>query len=629
MLQLRKPNGNSRLLTSLSLPIFALIVGIIVVFATAASYMLIRVQNEHTQNMAEQSIKFVYRNVWYQFDTMNNVSSFIISSQSIENLLESTYAHGFEAVDDFYTLQSNLQNLSLLSLLKDSGSANIAKQSYVVSVAFGPGSGLYEIASEHFYPATGIYKNEDFLREAWFQNLSSGERKTVWWGQKTAPLNAPMMYLARTKSSIKDGRSIGTVIVGADTQSIKAVFDNAPLDKGYYMLLDDSNRVIYSERHAFLADASGLPQVQAMHGPKGTSSLRDGGENQRVMFETLDNGWKLLAVVPERHFSRYTFAISAVGAATAAVALLIAGLWLRRIVIRVTVPITKLVTAMQRPEVAEGKEPLPSRDTGIYEVDELSQKFASMLSTLQGLIEKSFAEEMERRQLQLELLHAQINPHFLYNTLDLINCRAILTGDRETSEIVRALASVFRFGLNRGEVWIPLGSEMKQVDAYLHIQQMMVDGLQVEIHVPDELLTVPIVHFILQPLAENAIIHGFAQRTTGCRITISARMEDTTLVLRVADNGQGCDVDAMNAMLRREAESETDREAGVMGEAGGSAQLSPAGYGTINVHRRIQLYCGEAYGLRYVEASEGTCVEVLLPYRLEPQQRKKELEANV
>jgi two-component system sensor histidine kinase YesM len=603
----QKRGGNSRLLSRLSLPIFVLIVTFIALFATAASYILIRVQNDHTLNMAEQSMKFVYRNVWYQFDTMNNVAAFILSNQSIENLLESTYQEPFEAVGDFYTLQTNLQNLSLLSLLNDFGSNNVAQQSYVVSIALEPGSGLYAMAPDHFYPSTGIYKNGDLQNQEWFHSLSSGERQTVWWGQKTDRLNSAMIYSARKKTSIKDGRNIGTVIVAADTGSIKGVFDNAPLEKGYHLLLDESDRVIFSERYDFLENVGDLPYVRSLVGSKGSIVTRINGENNRVMFETLENGWKLLAVVPESHFSRYTYAISAIGAVTAAAALLVAGFWLRRIVVRVTVPITRLVTAIQRPEVVEFKEPLPYQNTGIYEVDELNQKFASMLVTIHSLIEKSFTEEIERRELQLELLHAQINPHFLYNTLDLINCRAIMAGDRETSEIVRSLANVFRYGLNQGQAWISLEGEVKQVEAYLHIQQMMMDDLQVDIRVPDDLLSVKIVHLILQPLAENAIIHGFADRTSGCRITISARLEGMALVLRVEDNGRGGDADKLNRMLQQRAVSDS-----VSKSNGGGT-----GYGTMNVHRRIQLHCGEAFGLRYVEATEGICVEAVLPCRPE------------
>ncbi|MZQ86931.1 hypothetical protein GQF01_32955 [Paenibacillus sp. 5J-6] len=613
-IRIRKHSGSSGLLSRLSLPIFALIVTFIALFAAAASYILIRVQSDHSVKMAEQSMKFVYRNIEYQFDTMNNVAAFVLSNQSIENLLMNTYQEPYEAADDYYTLQTNLQNLSLLSLLNDFGSGNIAQQSYVVSVVLEPESGLYAMAPDHFYPTTGIFKNGDLQNQAWFQSLSSGKQQNAWWGQKTDS-SASMIYSARKKASLKDGRSIGTVIVGADSRSMKGVFDNAPLDQGFHLLLDENNRVIYSERFDFLADTSQLPYVQHLTGTKGSLETKIDGETYRVMFETLKNGWKLLAVAPNSHFSRYTFAISAIGAATAAAALLIAGIWLRRIVVRVTVPITRLVTAIQRPEVVEFKEPLPTQRTGIYEVDELNQKFAAMLVTIHRLIEKSFTEEIERRQLQLELLHAQINPHFLYNTLDLINCRAILIGDRETSQIVRSLASVFRYGLNRGHTWILLEEEIKQVEAYLHIQKMMIDDLTFDIQIPSELLSATIVHLILQPLAENAIIHGFAERKSGCRIAISARLELGDLVLKVDDNGLGCDADQMNRNLRQQPV----REDGLSHEAG-------SGYGTMNVHRRVQLHNGDGYGLRYVKVAEGmgTSVEVVMPFRPERALARKE-----
>ncbi|MDG0810001.1 sensor histidine kinase [Cohnella rhizosphaerae] len=256
-----------------------------------------------------------------------------------------------------------------------------------------------------------------------------------------------------------------------------------------------------------------------------------------------------------------------------------------------------------------------------------------MLVTLHGLIEKSFTEEIERRQLQLELLQAQINPHFLYNTLDLINCRAILSGDKETGGIVRALANMLRYGLNRGQTWISLEGEIRHVEAYLHIQRLLMDDLAVDIRVPDDLLSASMLHFCLQPLAENAIVHGFAGRTEGCRIAIEARLDGISLRLRVQDNGVGCDAEAMNRMLEERPIEEKGNEADDRGasEADVTRAASPAkspalaspsdkdrggsGYGTLNVHRRIRLYCGEAFGLKYVQTAEGTCVEAVLPFR--------------
>jgi two-component system, sensor histidine kinase YesM len=610
MVHLRRKGTSTKLLSRLTLPIFILIVTFIALFSAAASYIMIRVQNDHSLKMAEQSLKFVYRNIRYQFDTMDNLAAFVLNSPSVDSLLKPNTREAYDAINDFYTLQLNLENMSLLSLLNDFGSAQSVKQSYVVSMALEQESGLYALAPETFYPVTGIFKSESLETHNWYKRLKQGDGTTVWWGEKTNVLSGTMIYSARKKGNLSDGRSIGTVIIGADTGSIKGVFDNAALEEGHHLLLDESGRVIYSERYGFLEDLSAMPYMELLEGKAGTALVKLNGEPHRMMYETLENGWRLLAVVPERHLGRYTLAIAALGAATAMAASFIAAYLLRKIVVRVTVPITKLVHAMQRPEVVDFKAALPYHSTGIYEVDELNQQFAGMLVTIHRLIEQSFTEEMERKQLQLELLQAQINPHFLYNTLDLINCRAILAGDRETSQIVLALANVFRYGLNRGRTWISLEDEIKQVEAYLHIQAIMLEQLAVETDVPRELAGARIVHLILQPLAENAVKHGFALCREDWRIHISARTEGHTLILRVADNGRGCDPEELNRLLRQ-----TPREPGQRQEEG------ERGYGILNVHRRIQLHCGEGYGLRYMAAGRGTVAEAILPYVADGEQQ--------
>ncbi|MFM9331858.1 cache domain-containing sensor histidine kinase [Paenibacillus mesotrionivorans] len=606
MEHLRRRAAGTRLLSRLTYPIFLLIVTFIALFSTAASYMMIRVQNDHSLKMAEQSLQFVYRNIRYQFDTMDNLAAFVLNNPALDSLLKPSVREAYEAINDYYTLQLNLENMSLLSLLNDFGSAQSVKQSYVVSMALEPESGLYALAPEAFYPVTGIFKSEGLDTRDWYSRLKQGDSSTVWWGEKTNVLSGTMIYSARKKGNLSGGRSIGTVIIGADTGSIKGVFENAPLEEGYHLLLDEGGRVIYSEQYGFLEDLSAMPYMELLKGKAGTALVKLNREQHRMMYETMENGWRLLAVVPERHLSRYTYFIAALGAATAVAASFIAAYLLRKIVVRVTVPITKLVHAMQRPEVVDFKEPLPCHHTGIYEVDELNQQFAGMLVTIHRLIERSFTEEIERKQLQLELLQAQINPHFLYNTLDLINCRAILAGDRETSRIVLSLADVFRYGLNQGQTWISLEDEIKQAEAYLHIQSMMLEQLAVVTDVPRELTGARIVHLILQPLAENAVKHGFAFRREECLIHIAARTEGQALILRVTDNGRGCDPGELNRLLRQPPKEPGQRQDG--GERG---------YGILNVHRRIQLYCGEGYGLRYLAAERGTVVEAVLPYDAE------------
>ncbi|WMT40097.1 hypothetical protein RE628_22745 [Paenibacillus sp. D2_2] len=141
----------SRLFNKLSLPLLGVIVVFIVLLTTASSYILIQVQNNHTLRIAEQSMEFVHRNVWYQFDTMKNVSAFVLSNQFIDNLIDRQYTNDYEAIGDFFELEKNLQNLSLLSLLHNVASIDAVQTTYSVSMLLEPTSSFYSVAPAHFF----------------------------------------------------------------------------------------------------------------------------------------------------------------------------------------------------------------------------------------------------------------------------------------------------------------------------------------------------------------------------------------------------------------------------------------------------------------------------------------------
>ncbi|MFC5699804.1 sensor histidine kinase [Cohnella faecalis] len=597
----RKLAKPGRLFYKLSIPMFILLLCVIGLFSAVSSYILIRAQNDHAYRMAEQSLTFVYRSVGYQLATMNNTAAFVLSNPSFEKLLDTGHERPYEAIGDFFELQSHLENLSLVSLLNEYGPAGRTKTTYVIAVALEPSSGLYEVATDEYYPATGLYKSDRLRQTEWYSELHDRGKQTAWWGEQAGV--KPSVFVARSKTSFRDGHEIGTVLVGADMSAIQGVMAMAPIEKGYHLLLDEADRVIYSDKYPFLEDLSGSSIVRAMDGSRGSAKVSVNGERHIELYETLDNGWKVISFMPASHIGSDTLLISLVGVLIGILGVAVTGFLLRRIIVKVTVPVIRLVGAMQRPDVLEGKEPLPTPIGGIREVDELYRQFASMLVVNRELAVKAYRDEIAKKQLHLELLQSQINPHFLYNSLDLINCRAILAGDRDTSKLVRSLANVFRFGLNKGKTWIPLADEIRQATAYLDIQTMMLADLAYSIEVPPSLADAPVIHLIVQPLAENCIVHGFANRTERCRIRLSCREEDGKLILCVEDNGGGADAAELN---RRLLEAEKDY-------ADPSSPGLSGGYGTLNVHRRIRLHCGEGYGLRYVEVPEGTRAEAVLP----------------
>ncbi len=248
-------------------------------------------------------------------------------------------------------------------------------------------------------------------------------------------------------------------------------------------------------------------------------------------------------------------------------------------------------------------------DTHITELRTLDAGFDEMAQRVHGLMQRQMEAQRSLHRAELELLQAQINPHFLYNTLDSI---AILAEDERAEDVIHmvtSLSTFFRNSLSRGEDVISLSAECAQVRSYLEIQQIRYsDILGYDICVPETLLDCRVPKLILQPLVENALYHGVKNRRgKGC-ITVTAEAAGNDLLLRVTDNGAGMDEKQV-----RELQS-------------GLYEDKHTGLGLVNVHKRIRLYCGAEYGLSFESApGQGTTVTARLPQtRLPAMQGAKE-----
>ena len=238
------------------------------------------------------------------------------------------------------------------------------------------------------------------------------------------------------------------------------------------------------------------------------------------------------------------------------------------------------------------------------ELHELTQSLNTMAGRLQDLIDENRREQENLKKSELRALQAQINPHFLYNTLDAIVWLAEAGQSREVIHITRALSDFFRISLSQGKDWIPLSEEIKHLTGYLTIQKIRYrDILDYEIDIPGELGNIQVLKLLLQPLVENAIYHGVKHRRGRGLVKVTGCAEDGWLILRVRDNGAG-----MSAQRLAEV-----RE-GLSAERGESA-----GYGLFNVNKRIQLYYNQARGVE-IESAEGVGTEVSLrvPVRTAP-----------
>ena len=243
-------------------------------------------------------------------------------------------------------------------------------------------------------------------------------------------------------------------------------------------------------------------------------------------------------------------------------------------------------------------------ETPVTELHELTESLNTMAGRLQDLIDENRREQENLKKSELRALQAQINPHFLYNTLDAIVWLAEAGQSREVIHITRALSDFFRISLSQGKDWIPLSEEIKHLTGYLTIQKIRYrDILDYQIDIPEELGSCQVLKLLLQPLVENAIYHGVKHRRGRGLVRVTGRMEDNWLILEVADNGAGMTDERL--MQVRD---------GLSGDGGESA-----GYGLFNVNKRIQLYYNQPQGV-WIESrmGEGTTVTLKLPVRSLP-----------
>lgn len=246
---------------------------------------------------------------------------------------------------------------------------------------------------------------------------------------------------------------------------------------------------------------------------------------------------------------------------------------------------------------------LVSREN-VDEITELGMSFNIMTGKIRELLDAKVREQENLKKAELKALQAQINPHFLYNTLDTIVWMAEANKPDQVIEIVRALSSFFRIALSRGKDWIPIRQEIEHVRSYLYIQKIRYrDILDYKIDVDDSILDGTILKLTLQPLAENALYHGIKNKRNGGTIWVRARnASGDRIVLEVQDDGVGCTPYKLGKIHER-LNGDTD-----------DISQTEEGFGLANVNKRIRLYYGNQYGLSIEsQYQEGTRVTVEIP----------------
>jgi len=398
-------------------------------------------------------------------------------------------------------------------------------------------------------------------------------------------------------SQVKDG----VLLISIKYSAFSEVFGNRTLDAaGYSFLMDSSGELVYHPKHAQInAGFREYPPERLKSFPDGSCQMEIDGEDVLCCVETVGyTGWKLVSVSGREELQlaglKYRLFILAIILLVVLVSMGISS-YLSRVL---TNPIRNLEEDVKK--ISEGDLDIKVQASGSFEVYHLGSSIQKMTVKIRKLMREIIKEQEEKRKSELDSLQAQITPHFLYNTLDIIVWMIEEDRKEEASQIVTSLARLLRISLSKGKNMITLEDELEHVKNYLMIQSMRFKNqFTYEIRMQPGIGYLKVIKLIVQPIVENAIYHGMEGMFGDGEILICAYTKENDLYISVQDNGMGMRPEQAEALLDYTKEVKTSKGNGL---------------GVRNVHERIQLYFGKQYGVIIkTVVDEGTEVLLHLP----------------
>ncbi|MGO3732591.1 MAG: sensor histidine kinase [Vagococcus sp.] len=470
-------------------------------------------------------------------------------------------------------------------------------------------------------PLNKLKKNQIVSQQEWFQKsvnkIENIHFSTPYVENMYYPENNTYHWVVSLSRSVdlttKGATSSGVLVLNMNFKEIEKICENVNLgNSGYVYVIDSKGEIIYHPKQQLIY--SGIMNEnnrQAATYSEGSHNEMYQKENRRITVKTMGySGWKIIGVTPVSSYKTvYTLNRQFVWLSTlvASICILLVNLFISS---RVTTPIKNLDKAVSKIENDINNIDIPK--DGTTEIRHLSATLESMTGTLRQLMDDLVEQEKKKRQTEMTVLQSQINPHFLYNTLDSTIWMIEMEKYDGAITMITSLARFFRISLSKGNYLITLEEEFEHVKSYLTIQSIRYKNkFTYTIILDDRIASMSTIKLIIQPIVENAIYHGMDYLFGDGELVIEAFLSKGNIYIEVTDNGPGMSEEQVSMLFSDHSHT---------GEKG-----SGSGIALKNIQERIQLYYGESYGIEVEsERDEGTKVRIILP-QISIEQAEKEL----
>lgn len=518
-----------------------------------------------------------------QFDSQimiyNNLSDYLVFNKPVSNVLTTSYESTYEMYEQYaFSVDSVLSSLQYFN-------PNIKQLTlYVNTIKVKHGTSVAPLG---------------YLRKETGINPSTARGGIHWASDRLSN----MIYMIRSMPLVEQNGARGVFYLNIDYADIFGLFNKISQDGYGIYVMDKSGNVIYStskfsqrQKDMFLPAKFVLKEKKKIDSNKHSNYIV-------VSQGTGVSGWTAylyktdsMTSLRTKYIIMFFFGIMVICLIT----WVVASKAFSRFVVK---DITALRDNML--SVENGNLEIMVESDSKDEIGSLVRSFGNMLAKIKRLIHEVYESKLAQKKYEMTALQAQINPHFLYNSLSLINWKAIEAGQQDISKLTLALSTFYRTSLNRGSNILTIEKELENMKSYLEIQKFMhEDEFDVIMDIDDDILQYNTLNLMLQPLVENAIEHGVSLKEDGRGyIKIIGRKDESKgqIYLIVEDNGIGIEPELLESIL----------------------EFKTRGYGVRNVNQRIKLYYGEEYSLR-IESTvgEGTKCTVCIPMTKENKNEK-------
>lgn len=533
----------------------------------------------YTQTIIQQ----MNQNIDSYIDYMENIAYLVSSNEDVQTYLfgDTADAQARERIlGQFVTILESRGDILNLGIIGTNGRMLINNGSESVNPDL-------DLDTQKWYRDALNSNSSVSLTSSHVQHIISGERPWV-------------ITLSKGIRNPDGGEKEGVFFIDLNYNAISALCDeNITGNQGYAFILDQEGNIVYHPQQQQLYNELQTENIDLIMGADSDTVLTGNGNSGKLysISRSEKTGWTVVDCVSVKELLKKSNQAQSIYALTS-VALVIVALFFSSFISgSITLPIQRLRDSMARVQEGDFDGPDVEVDSE-NEIGSLTRSFNMMTHRIHELMEQNVRDQEEKRKSELKALQSQINPHFLYNTLDSIIWMAEGKKNEEVVLMTASLARLLRQSISNEDEVVSIAQEIEYARGYLTIQKMRYkDKMEFQIDVDPAILHINLIKLVLQPIIENAIYHGLKYKESKGLLQVKGYLKDGNAVLQVIDNGVGMDADTLAHIYDKH-----------------KVNYQSNGVGVYNVQKRLQLYYGSDYGIVYEsEKGKGTTATITIP----------------